>query len=67
MPYLAVIVPDIPEADKDTFLAAWPTISSGIKALPTVLGVSAGPIVGEDGAAPKEFKFLQTIGKSPSV
>lgn len=62
MPYLTVVIPPVPAADKDTFLAAWPTIAAQITALPMVLGVSGGPIVGEDGAAVTEFKFLQTIG-----
>ncbi|KAH9208992.1 hypothetical protein DL95DRAFT_394785 [Leptodontidium sp. 2 PMI_412] len=61
MPYLTVVIPPVPAADKDTFLAAWPTIAAQITALPMVLGVSGGPIVFEDGAAVTEFKFLQTI------
>lgn len=63
MPYISVVIPPVPEADKDTFLAAWPTIAAQMTALPMVLGVTGGPIVAEDGAAAPEFKFLQTIGR----
>ncbi|CAL3968220.1 hypothetical protein PZA11_006792 [Diplocarpon coronariae] len=61
MPYLTTIIPSVSAADKDSFLAAWPTIASTLKAQSTVLGVSGGPIVAEDGAPVTEFKFLQTI------
>jgi hypothetical protein len=67
MPYIAVILPAIPEAAKDQFLAAWPTVAAEIKALPMVLGVSAGPIVAEDGAAASGFKFLQVIGMESDI
>jgi hypothetical protein len=63
MPFLAVVVPQVPEEHKDQFLAAFPKIAAEIKALPMVLGVWAGPIVAEDGAAASGFKFIQTIGK----
>ncbi len=62
MPFLAVAIPQVPEEHKDQFLAAFPKIAAEIKALPMVLGVSAGPIVAEDGAAASGFKFIQTIG-----
>ncbi|KAK2629734.1 hypothetical protein QTJ16_000554 [Diplocarpon rosae] len=61
MPYITTIIPGVSAADKDAFLAAWPTVASTLKAQPTVLGVSGGPIVAEDGAAVTDFKFLQTI------
>ncbi|KAH7333158.1 hypothetical protein BKA65DRAFT_40792 [Rhexocercosporidium sp. MPI-PUGE-AT-0058] len=60
MPYLSVVVLPVPQADKDEFLAAWPTIAAKMSALPMVQGVTGGPIVGEDGAPTTEFKFLQT-------
>jgi hypothetical protein len=62
MPYIAVILPSIPEDHKDQFLAKWPEVAEEIKKQPSVLGVSAGPVVAEDGAAATGFKFIQTIG-----
>ncbi|TVY75680.1 hypothetical protein LSUE1_G005179 [Lachnellula suecica] len=61
MPYLLVVAPTIPEDHKEKFLAAWPQIVEQIKGVPKVLGVSAGPVIGEDGEKPKDFKFIQTI------
>lgn len=61
MPYLATIVPQIAAEDKDKFLAAWPAVAAQIKALPTVAGLSAGPILAENSAPVTEFKFLETI------
>ena len=66
MPYIAVIVPHIPEGHKDAFLTAFPKIAAEIKVLPMVLGVSGGPIVEEDAVPVEDFKFLQTIGTLPS-
>jgi len=63
MPYLAVIIPSIPEEHKDKFLAAFPTIAAEMKALPMVLGVSGGEITHMDREEVKDFKFLQTIGE----
>jgi hypothetical protein len=67
MPYLAVIVPEVPQDRKDKLLAAWPTISKEMTALPQVLGVSGGVIVGEDGAPVTSFKWLQTTSNFLSI
>lgn len=63
MPYLSLIIPQIPAGSKDEFLAAWPTVAAAMKAEPSILGVSAGPIVAADGHAVTEFQFLQCLGK----
>jgi hypothetical protein len=64
MPYMTIIIPQVTNDHKDALLGAWPTISKEMKALPSVLGVSGGEIVAQDGAAVTDFKFLQTIGLS---
>ncbi|KAK7403346.1 hypothetical protein QQX98_010867 [Neonectria punicea] len=61
MPIFSIVVPSIPADRKDVFLAAWPTMKADLEAQPGVVGVSAGPVVGEDGAPVTEFKFVQTI------
>lgn len=65
MPFLAIINPQVPEGHQDEFLAALNKIAPEMKAQPGVLGVSAGPIVAEDGAAVTGFKYLETIGTLP--
>lgn len=62
MPFFSIIIPQIPADSKDDFLAAWPTVAAAMKAQPTVLGVSAGPIVAADGQAVTDFQFLQCLG-----
>ncbi|KAK0111087.1 hypothetical protein ONS95_001465 [Cadophora gregata] len=61
MPYLAVIQPPIPEEHKDGFLAQWPSTAAQILAIPTVLGISGGLVVGENGAPTSGFKFFETV------
>ncbi|KAF7550511.1 hypothetical protein G7Z17_g5677 [Cylindrodendrum hubeiense] len=61
MPFFTIIVPNVPAEKKDQFLAAWPTLAADLKSQPGVAGVSAGPVVAEDGAAVTEFKFIQCI------
>ncbi|KAH7165285.1 hypothetical protein EDB81DRAFT_679020 [Dactylonectria macrodidyma] len=61
MPFFTIIVPNIPADKQETFLAAWPTLAADLKAQPGVAGVSAGPVVAEDGAPVTEFKFIQCI------
>jgi len=63
MPYFTIVVPTISEENKDRFLEAWPTLKEELKSQPGVAGVSAGPVVAENGAAATEFKFVQCIGK----
>ncbi len=65
MPYMTVIIPQVTNEHKDRLLGAWPAISKEMTALPSVLGVSGGQIVAQDGAAVTDFKFLQTIGMHP--
>jgi hypothetical protein len=62
MPYMTVIISQVTNEHKDTFLGAWRTISKEMNDLPSVLGVSGGQIVAQDGAAVTDFKFLQTMG-----
>ena len=62
MPFLSLIIPQIPTGSKDEFLAAWPTVAAAMKAQPSILGLSAGPIVAADGHAVTEFQFLQCLG-----
>jgi hypothetical protein len=62
MPFFSLIIPQVPADSKDEFLAAWPTVAAAMKAQPSVLGVSAGPIVAADGHAVTEFQFLQCLG-----
>ncbi|KAF8859709.1 hypothetical protein BDZ45DRAFT_349512 [Acephala macrosclerotiorum] len=61
MPFLAIINPQVPEGHQDEFLAALNKIAPEMKAQPGVLGVSAGPIVAEDGVPVTGFKYLETI------
>lgn len=65
MPFLAIINPQVPEGHENEFLAALNKIAPEMKAQPGVLGVSAGPIVTEDGAPVTGFKYLETIGTLP--
>jgi hypothetical protein len=59
---MTVIIPQVTNEHKDRLLTAWLTIAKEMNALPSVLGVSGGQIVAQDGAAVTDFKFLQTIG-----
>ncbi|CAL3972087.1 unnamed protein product [Diplocarpon coronariae] len=61
MPYLAVSIPAVAEADKYDFLAAFPSIARSIRELPGVLSVAGGPILAERRRALTEFKFLRII------
>ncbi|KAM0436680.1 hypothetical protein ACHAPT_002389 [Fusarium lateritium] len=61
MPFWTIVVPTISEENKGRFLEAWPTLKEELKAQPGVAGVSAGPVVAENGAAATEFKFVQCI------
>ncbi|KAF6802427.1 hypothetical protein CSOJ01_11608 [Colletotrichum sojae] len=61
MPFIAIVTPEIPAANKDEFLAAWPLIKSDIAARPEVLGSSGGEVIGENGAPVTEFKFIQSL------
>ncbi|EEY16743.1 predicted protein [Verticillium alfalfae VaMs.102] len=61
MPILSIVSPEIPAEGQDKFLAALPTILSDIKSQPGVAGVTAGQIVGQDGAPVTDFKFVQAI------
>jgi len=67
MPYMSIIIPQVSNEHKERLLSAWPTISKEMSALPSVLGVSGGPIVAQDGAAVTDFKFVQTMGTSPTL
>ncbi|KPM39829.1 hypothetical protein AK830_g6715 [Neonectria ditissima] len=61
MPILSIVAPNIPADRKDAFLAAWPTLKADLEAQPGVAGVSAGPVIAEDGSPVTEFKFVQNI------
>ncbi|KAM5351196.1 hypothetical protein ACJ41O_003919 [Fusarium nematophilum] len=61
MPFFTIVVPEIPAESQERFLSAWPTLQADLKAQPGVAGVSAGPVVAENGAAVTDFKFIQCI------
>ncbi|KAF5645902.1 uncharacterized protein FTJAE_2332 [Fusarium tjaetaba] len=61
MPIFVITVPEIPSESQDRFLEAWPTLKEDLKSQPAVAGVSAGPVVAENGAAFTGFKFVQTM------
>ncbi|KAF4461112.1 hypothetical protein FALBO_12104 [Fusarium albosuccineum] len=61
MPFFVIVAPDVPAESKERFLGAWPTLKEELKAQPGVAGVSAGPVVAENGAAFTDFKFIQCI------
>ncbi|KAE8441469.1 hypothetical protein EG329_004925 [Mollisiaceae sp. DMI_Dod_QoI] len=62
MPFIAIINPQVPEGREQEFLGALNNkIAPEIKAQPGVIGLSAGPIVGEDFAPVTGFKYLETI------
>ncbi|KAH6962694.1 hypothetical protein DER45DRAFT_98714 [Fusarium avenaceum] len=61
MPIFVITVPSIPSESQERFLSAWPTLKDELKSQEGVAGVSAGPVVAEDGAAFTDFKFVQTL------
>ncbi|KAI9050287.1 hypothetical protein LZ554_005454 [Drepanopeziza brunnea f. sp. 'monogermtubi'] len=62
MPFIAVVIPNIRQEEKDNFLASWPAAVAAMKANPLVQGVSGGLIVAEDGAPVTDFKFMEIVG-----
>ena len=62
MPYLTLIASQIPAQHKSAFLLAWPAIAARLNADPTVLGISAGEVLLDNGKPATEFKFVQTMG-----
>ncbi|PNP57328.1 hypothetical protein FNYG_15234 [Fusarium nygamai] len=61
MPIFVITVLEIPFESQERFLGAWPTLKEDLKYQPGVAGVSAGPIIAEEGAAFAGFKFVQTL------